>query len=94
MLQSLKARGIRFPGCDNESLDHVFSPSGSASASAPEAARSLEHLIQHQNHVTGYTFQQTKEAFDVARNITDLLSSVLSSSPQQNVLKVFFLFFS
>ncbi|CAL5212740.1 unnamed protein product [Lathyrus oleraceus] len=85
--KSLKARGIRFPGCDNESLDHVFSPSGSASASAPVAGRSLEHLIQHQNHVTGYTFQQTKEAFDVARNITDLLSSVLSSSPQQNVLK-------
>ncbi|CAK8576991.1 unnamed protein product [Lathyrus sativus] len=86
--KSLKARGIRFPGCDNERLDHVFAPSGSGSASAPEAVRSLEHLIQHENHVTDYTSQQTKEAFDVARNITDLLSSVLSSSPQQNVLKL------
>lgn len=91
MLQSLKARGVRFPGCDNERLDHAFAPSGSASA--PEAGRSLEHLILHENHVTSYTSQQTKEAFDVARNCSDLLSSVLSSSPQQNVLKVFYFAF-
>ncbi|CAI8617100.1 unnamed protein product [Vicia faba] len=84
--KSLKARGVRFPGCHDERLDHVLPPSGSASA--PEAGRSLQHLIQHENHFTSYTSQQTKEAFDVARNCSDLLSSVLSSSsPQLTVLQ-------
>ncbi|RVW59336.1 TOM1-like protein 1 [Vitis vinifera] len=48
--KSLKSRGIRFPGRDNE--------------------------------------KQTKETFDVARNSIELLTTVLSSSPQQDALKI------
>jgi len=45
---------------------------------------------QTQSNVTVQTFtaEQTKEAFDVARNSIELLSTVLTSSPQQDVLKV------
>ncbi|KAJ1415121.1 VHS domain [Sesbania bispinosa] len=104
--KSLKSRGIRFPGRDNESLAPIFTPPRSASApeaditlahliqhdvpvqaSDPEANVSLGHLIQHNIPVQSFTSEQTKEAFDIARNSTELLSTVLSSSPQQDILK-------
>ncbi|KAK7312148.1 hypothetical protein VNO77_35799 [Canavalia gladiata] len=84
--KSLKSRGIRFPGCDTQSLAPVFTPS--ASASVPEADVTLADLIQHNDiRVQSFTPQQTKEAFAVARNTTHLLSTVLSSSTQKDVLK-------
>ncbi|CAJ1934079.1 unnamed protein product [Sphenostylis stenocarpa] len=65
-----------------------FSPSTPArSATTPKADVSLAHLMQHEVHVQSFTSQQTKEAFDVARNSIELLSIVLSSSTQQDVLK-------
>ena len=105
LLQSLKSRGIRFPGRNNESSAPIITPSHSPSA--PEIDHSLAHLIQHdtqpdrslahlikrENLVPSLKPEQTKEAFDVARNSTELLSSVLSSSPQQDVLKVFYVAF-
>lgn len=83
--KSLRSRGIRFPGRDNESLAPIFTPP--RSVSAPEVDATLAHQIQPDIPVVTFTAEQTKEAFDVARNSIELLSTVLSSSPQQDVLK-------
>ncbi|RVX01733.1 TOM1-like protein 1 [Vitis vinifera] len=45
------------------------------------------YKIQHDTPIHSFTPEQTKEAFDVARNSIELLTSVLSSSPQQDALK-------
>ncbi|KAJ0243674.1 TOM1-like protein 1 [Hirschfeldia incana] len=89
--KSLKARGIRFPGRDNESLAPIFTPA--RSAPAPEVhvdpaqhAHEPEH-VQYNAPVRSFTAEQTKEAFDVARNSIELLSTVLSSSPQHDALQ-------
>ncbi|KAJ4721048.1 TOM1-like protein 2 [Melia azedarach] len=83
--KSLRSRGIRFPGRDNESLAPIFTPP--RSVSAPEVDASLAQHIQHDIPVESFTEEQTKEAFDVARNSIELLTTVLSSSPEQDVLK-------
>ncbi|KAJ6412857.1 hypothetical protein OIU84_005831 [Salix udensis] len=61
--KSLKSRGIRFPGRDNDSLVPIFTPP--RSVSAPEVDASLTHQIQasHNNVVL----------FTSSRCITDLL---------------------
>ncbi|BAT91206.1 hypothetical protein LR48_Vigan08g199300 [Vigna angularis] len=77
------------------SLEHLmqhnvqsFSPvTPSRSASTSEADVNLAHLMHHDVHVKSFTSQQTEEAFDVARNSFELLSTVLSSSTQKDVLK-------
>lgn len=84
--QSLRARGIRFPGRDNESLAPIFTPP--RSVSAPDEEASLAQQMQHDVTVQTFTADQTKEVFDVARNSVELLTTVLSSSPQQDALKV------
>lgn len=91
--KSLKSRGIRFPGRDNESLAPIFTPP--RSVSAPEVDVSLQQQFEHDvpgqfEHdvpVQSFSPEQTKEAFDVARNSIELLSTVLSSSPQQDALQ-------
>ncbi|KAG4984940.1 hypothetical protein AAZX31_12G016500 [Glycine max] len=114
--KSLKSRGIRFPGRDNESLAPIFTPPHSAitpeadvsfadliqydihgqsltsvtpprSATTPEADVSLAHLMPQDIHMQSFKSEQIKETFDVARNSIELLSTVLSSTMQQNVLK-------
>jgi hypothetical protein len=75
--KSLKSRGIRFPGRDEESLAPIFTPPQSVSRSSA---------------VTGFLAEDTspenpKEAFDVARNSVELLNTVLTSSPQLEALK-------
>ncbi|KAF8079523.1 hypothetical protein N665_1021s0018 [Sinapis alba] len=89
--KSLKARGIRFPGRDNESLAPIFTPARSApapevSTELPQHAREPEH-VQYNAPVRSFTAEQTKEAFDIARNSIELLSTVLSSSPQHDALQ-------
>ncbi|KAF7123859.1 hypothetical protein RHSIM_Rhsim12G0207200 [Rhododendron simsii] len=85
--KSLKSRGIRFPGRDNESLAPIFPPprSVSASESSPNLAQQLDREIPAQT----FSAEQTREAFDVARNSIELLTSVLSSLPQQDALEGF-----
>ncbi|OIW11143.1 hypothetical protein TanjilG_22950 [Lupinus angustifolius] len=84
--KSLKSRGIRFPGRDNESLAPIFTPP--RSVSAPDAnVHPPQQIRVHDVPVLSFTPEQTKEAFDVARNSIELLSTVLSSSPQQDVLQ-------
>ncbi|XLT10637.1 hypothetical protein HN51_056430 [Arachis hypogaea] len=82
---SLKSKGIRFPGRDNESLAPIFTPPRSVS----EAELDLPHQTQHDDiPVQSFTPEQTKEAFDVARNSVELFSTVLSSYTQQDVLQI------
>ncbi|KAB1223621.1 TOM1-like protein 2 [Morella rubra] len=83
--KSLKSRGIRFPGRDNESLAPIFTPARSVSESELNAG--LPQQIQRDFPVQIFTAEQTKEAFDVARNSIELLTTVLTSSPEQDALK-------
>lgn len=85
--KSLKSRGIRFPGRDNESLAPIFTPPRSATAPEQPLVDDIPREFQHEIPVQGFTPEQTKEAFDIARNSIELLSTVLSSSPQQDVLQ-------
>ncbi|KAJ0968029.1 hypothetical protein J5N97_024946 [Dioscorea zingiberensis] len=81
--KSLKSRGIRFPGRDDESLAPIFTPP--RSVSEPEANFDGSQVQQAHPDVPVQSFsaENIKEAFDVARNSIELLSTVLSSSPQQ-----------
>ncbi|KAF3959218.1 hypothetical protein CMV_015944 [Castanea mollissima] len=83
--KSLRSRGIRFPGRDNESLAPIFTPARSVSES--ELNEALPQRIERELPVQSFTAEQTKEAFDVARNSVELLTTVLSSSPQQDALQ-------
>ncbi|RDX98162.1 TOM1-like protein 1 [Mucuna pruriens] len=83
--KSLKSRGIRFPGRDNESLAPIFTPP--RSVSAVEADVNIPQQFEHDIPVLSLTPEQTNEAFDVARNSIELLSTVLSSSPEQDALQ-------
>ncbi|KAK6936534.1 VHS domain [Dillenia turbinata] len=83
--KSLKSRGIRFPGRDDESLVPIFTPARSVEES--EVTAVLAQRIQQETPQQIYSPEQTKEAFDVARNSIELLTTVLSSSPQQDVLQ-------
>ncbi|KAL9225057.1 hypothetical protein vseg_001025 [Gypsophila vaccaria] len=80
--KSLKSRGIRFPGRDDESLAPIFTPPRSVSEAESNAT-----LAPPDIPVQSYSAEVIKEAFDVARNCIELLSTVLSSSPQQDVVQ-------
>lgn len=82
----MRSRGIRFPGRDNESLAPIFTPPRSVVASETNAIHVEQ--TQHDAPIQSYTPEQTKETFDIARNSIELLTTVLSSSPQQDALKV------
>ena len=91
-MQSLRSRGIRFPGRDDESLAPIFTPPRSVPAVEPysEAAQEGYQEIPDESFVPARTVPavQVNEAFEVARNSVELLSTVLSSSPQKEVLQV------
>ncbi|KAJ1693469.1 hypothetical protein LUZ63_010167 [Rhynchospora breviuscula] len=81
--KSLKLRGIRFPGRDDESLAPIFTPP----RTIPEVTLHTDapYLTTHETPpVPSFTSEQTKEEFSVARNTIELLSTVLSSSPQKD----------
>ncbi|KAJ7187721.1 hypothetical protein O6H91_01G070200 [Diphasiastrum complanatum] len=82
--KSLKSRGVSFPGRDAESLAPIFTPPQSV-ASIPVHATPFPGGIAGQD--VDLTPASTKEVFDVARNSVELLSTVLSSSPQQEALQ-------
>lgn len=86
--KSLKSRGIHFPGRDAESLAPIFTPP-KVQSSQPvntETRATLMDAVSWQND-NEVTLEWSKEVFDVARNSVELLSTVLTSSPQQEVLK-------
>ncbi|KAL1813631.1 hypothetical protein DCAR_0625994 [Daucus carota subsp. sativus] len=83
--KSLRSRGVRFPGRDSESLAPIFTPP--RSTTVPEPNPSLAQQLHREVPVISFSAEQTKEAFDVARNSIELLTTVLSSSPQQDALQ-------
>ena len=86
--QSLRSRGIRFPGRDGESLAPIFTPPHSTTAPEPNA--SLAQKMYNEVPVISFSPEQTKEVFDVARNSIELLRTFLSSSPEQEALQVLY----
>ncbi|TVU31538.1 hypothetical protein EJB05_23225, partial [Eragrostis curvula] len=89
--KSLRSRGIRFPGRDEESLAPIFTPPRSVppAESYSEAAQEGYQEIPEEGFAPVRTVPavQVNEAFEVARNSVELLSTVLSSSPQKEVLQ-------
>jgi hypothetical protein len=90
--QSLKSRGIRFPGRDEESLAPIFTPPQSVARSSATAGSGALDGSAHSRDLSAsgdhdVSFEVTKEVFDVARNSVEVLNTVLTSSPQQEVLK-------
>lgn len=83
--KSLKSRGISFPGRDDESLAPIFTPPRSVSES--ESFVGINQQVHNDARVQSFSAEQTKEAFDVTRNSIELLSTVLTSSPQQEALQ-------
>lgn len=83
--KSLKSRGVRFPGRDDESLAPIFTPP--RSISEMDSFASFTRQEQSDVLVPSFSGEQAKEAFDVARNSIELLSAVLSSSPQHDALQ-------
>ncbi|XP_042983195.1 uncharacterized protein LOC122312608 [Carya illinoinensis] len=81
---SLISRGIQFPGRDNESLAAIFTP---CSVSDSNYDACLPQQILRDFPVQSFTAEQTKEVLDVTRNIIELLTTVLHTSPQQDSLK-------
>uniref|UniRef100_R7WA43 TOM1-like protein 2 n=1 Tax=Aegilops tauschii TaxID=37682 RepID=R7WA43_AEGTA len=91
--KSLRSRGIRFPGRDDESLAPIFTPPRSVPAAEPysDAAQDGYQEIPDESFapVRAAPSVQVDEAFEVARNSVELLSTVLSSSPQKEALEHF-----
>jgi hypothetical protein len=67
-------------------LAPIFTPPRSVAEAEGDA--SWPQQAHEDVHVHTYTAEETKEAFDVARNSIELLSTVLSSSPEQDALQV------
>jgi hypothetical protein len=89
--KSLKSRGIRFPGRDEESLAPIFTPPQSVARPSAAGFGGFDGSA-YSRDVTGFLAEDvgpenTKEVFDVARNSVELLNTVLTSSPQQEALK-------
>ncbi|XP_042051974.1 TOM1-like protein 1 [Salvia splendens] len=78
--KGLIARGIRFPPRDIENLGNLVTPP--RSVAAPD---SLE--LRNEFPAQRFSAEQTKEALNVARNSIELLNSVLSSSPPEDILQ-------
>lgn len=87
----MKSRGIRFPGRDEESLAPIFTPPRSVPVPEPysEASQDGYQEIPEEGFAPVRTVppMQVNEAFEVARNSVELLSTVLSSS-QKEALQV------
>lgn len=86
MPQSLKSRGIQFPGRDLESLAPIFTPPQSISRSGTEGSGA--GMGAESGALAPTNPEDAKEIFDVSRNSVELLSTVLTSSPQQEALQV------
>lgn len=60
---------------------------------ATEPRATLGQQIHYHIPVQSFSAEQIKEALDVARNSIELLSTVLSSSTQQDAIEVVYLFY-
>lgn len=88
--KSLKNRGVKFPGRDNESLAPIFTPPGAPRSISPSSGRGSQNStppVWRDAAAERTDPAHVKETLDVARNSVELLSTVLSSSPEQEALK-------
>ncbi|EFJ22874.1 hypothetical protein SELMODRAFT_232686 [Selaginella moellendorffii] len=87
--KSLKSRGVKFPGRDAESLAPIFTPPQTVETAPVRSGISRLTLrdVVGSHPTREDNSDHEKEVFDVARNSIELLSTVLTSSPQQEVLK-------
>lgn len=94
--KKLKSRGIRFPGHGDDSAAPIFtselsltSPPFGIPSGYPSAI--LDQQQEYQNvfvpQGSNLSQEQKQEVFAVARNSIELLSTILTSSPQQDALK-------
>jgi hypothetical protein len=83
----LKSRGIQFPGRDDESLAPIFTPSRTV-PEVPLYTDTSYSASREASPVPIFSAEKTKEEFSVAQNTIELLSTVLSSSPQTDALEV------
>ncbi|CAI6007770.1 unnamed protein product [Closterium sp. NIES-65] len=99
--QSLKMRGVVFPPRDAESLAPIFTPPASVPPAAVQAAHALLESVEGQmanevappgvsmvprpegGHMVVF---DSKEIFEISRNSVELLGTVLSSAPPEQVL--------
>ncbi|GJP56151.1 hypothetical protein CLOM_g15201 [Closterium sp. NIES-68] len=99
--KSLKMRGVVFPPRDAESLAPIFTPPASVPPAAVQAAHALLESVEGQlasevappgvsmvprpegGHMVVF---DSKEIFEISRNSVELLGTVLSSAPPEQVL--------
>ncbi|XP_047319587.1 TOM1-like protein 1 [Impatiens glandulifera] len=82
--KSLKSRGIRFPGRDNESLAPIFTPTPSIITSSETSDNLAQHISRDILPPVTFSVEQVQEELEVARNSAELLATVLSSSPGED----------
>lgn len=82
--KSLKSRGVKFPLRDPESLAPIFTPPHSVAPIEVHRRTHREVLMGTQEDLI---LPQSEELLQTARNSVDLLSTVLTSSPQQEALQ-------
>ncbi|MCO5582463.1 hypothetical protein L7F22_036359 [Adiantum nelumboides] len=85
--KSLKSRGVKFPLRDPESLAPIFTPPESVAQNEKvhKPRRTYREILGDTQD--GLAHPPTEELIYTARNSVDLLSTVLTSSPQQEALQ-------
>ncbi|MCO5601976.1 hypothetical protein L7F22_056103 [Adiantum nelumboides] len=85
--KSLKSRGVKFPLRDPESLAPIFTPPESVAQNEKvhKLRRTYREILGDTQD--GLDHPPTEELIYTARNSVDLLSTVLTSSPQQEALQ-------
>eukprot|EP00897_Mesotaenium_endlicherianum_P004704 jgi/Mesen1/4261/ME000022S03549 len=85
--KSLKSRGVKFPGRDNESLAPIFTPPQTHPVAAPAAAAAQGQGFEDVHPPAALSPEESKEQLQTARNLVELLSTVLTSAPPQEALQ-------
>eukprot|EP00850_Spirogloea_muscicola_P017357 SM000148S01034 [mRNA] locus=s148:337038:338835:+ [translate_table: standard] len=80
--QSMRSRGVRFPGRDDESLAPIFTPPQTHPIAAPAPP-----AVPGDGAAPAAAAESSEETLAVARNSVELLSTVLTSAPKQEALK-------
>eukprot|EP00271_Cylindrocystis_brebissonii_P006360 TRINITY_DN19112_c0_g1_i1.p1 TRINITY_DN19112_c0_g1~~TRINITY_DN19112_c0_g1_i1.p1 ORF type:complete len:457 (+),score=86.63 TRINITY_DN19112_c0_g1_i1:101-1372(+) len=90
--KSLKSRGVRFPGRDNESLAPIFTPAATHAVAPPRVRNAppgaAEAVAPAGGLGAGFVVaEEPTEVLGIARNCVELLSTVLTSAPPEEAIK-------
>eukprot|EP00250_Pteridium_aquilinum_P022843 c25793_g1_i1 orf=184-1287(+) len=85
--KSLRSRGVKFPLRDPESLAPIFTPPHSVALTESRNVLRRSHRDVLMGTQEGLDIPQSEELLHTARNSVELLSTVLTSSPQQEALQ-------